>query len=80
MVCRTVKKTKETAPRAETRLELTVVVHRAATPEPEEEPTALEDKLFDLERQHFYMQFLSMMNRQLVTDQSVATSHRTFAD
>lgn len=40
MVCRAGKNTKKTAPPAETRLETTAVVHRAATPEPEEEHKA----------------------------------------
>ena len=70
MVCTAGKKTKETAPSADTRLETTAVVHRAAMPEPEEEPTTCENKLFNSERQHFYMHFLSMIDRQLVTDQS----------
>ena len=66
MVCRAGKNTKETAPPAETRPETTAVVHRAAKPEPEEEPTALEDKLFDSEGQHFYMHILSIIYQQLV--------------
>ena len=43
------------------------MVHRAAMPEPEEEPTALEDKFFDSERQHLYTFFI---------DDRSATSHR----
>ena len=43
MVCTAGKKTKETAPSADTKLETTAVVHRAAMPEPEEEPTTCED-------------------------------------
>ena len=54
MVSRAGKKTKETAPSAETRLEKTAMV----------------DKLFDSERQHFYMHFLSMIARKLVINQS----------
>ena len=53
------------------------MVHRAATPEPDEEPIALEDKLFDSEWQNVYMHFLWMIDRQLVTDQSLFSCNQS---